>query len=135
MVGKIGLTARIFSTVTDLAVYTPLKYGIGFPAGLFDPEARQFVYNFFDNMGFSNAEVSEVPRKPSTRHVTPFDLCLREPIVFDAYVRSEMATAFRTDLERPSGPHTAAKKMWKNIKELNPFKEPSIPINAFPWKR
>jgi hypothetical protein len=60
------------------------------------------VYDVFDHLGSRNATISQIRGKVSTLHQTPFRRSLAEPVVFDAYVRSEFSTAFRHDLERPS---------------------------------
>lgn len=46
-----------------------------------------------------------VQQKPSSQPQTPFRLALGNRLIFDAYVRSEFATAFREDLERPMRPN------------------------------
>jgi hypothetical protein len=61
-----------------------------------------WFYDVFDHLGSRNATISQIRGKVSTLHQTPFRQSLAEPIVFDAYVRSEFSTAFRHDLERPS---------------------------------
>ena len=101
IVGKIGLVAHSFSTLMQYGVITPLK----FTAGILTrpiPDLQRCTYQFFDHMGFSNAVITEVLRKRTTLHQTPLRLSLNEPIVFDAYIRSEFETAFREDLTRPS---------------------------------
>jgi hypothetical protein len=101
IVGKIGRVAYSFSTLMEYGVIIPLKFTSGiltFPAH----DLQRCTYQFFDHMGFSNAVITEVPRKRTTLHQTPLRLSLNEPIVFDAYIRSEFETAFREDLMRPS---------------------------------
>ncbi|MDH5667253.1 MAG: hypothetical protein OEY86_04500 [Nitrospira sp.] len=101
VVSKIGVVAGAFSTVLDYATIVPLKYIVGNIAFLH----RDELYQIFDRIGFTNATIVEVERKPSSRHQTPLRLSLSDRIVFDAYVRNEFATAFREDLERPGDAH------------------------------
>jgi hypothetical protein len=99
---KIGLVAGTYASVTDALLIGPPKYVFGGLVGLFSDNAQVAVYEFFDRMGSTNATITQVKGKVSTLHQTPFRQSFAEPIVFDAYVRSEFATAFRDDLERPS---------------------------------
>lgn len=104
VVSRVGVVANVFSTLLDSTVPGPPKYTLGGLAGLsprHGEELKQEVYAFVDRLGYSNATPVQVDRKPSTKHNTPLRLSLAEPIVFDAYVRSEFASAFREDLERP----------------------------------
>ena len=101
IVGKIGLVAYSFSTLMEHGVITPLRFTFGILTRPV-PDLQRCTYQVFDHMGFSNAVVTEVPRKRTTLHQTPLRLSLNEPIVFDAYIRSEFETAFREDLMRPS---------------------------------
>lgn len=101
VVSKIGMVAGAFSTVLDYTTIVPLKYIIGNIAFLH----RDELYQTFDRIGFTNATIVEVERKPSSRHQTPLRLSLSDRVVFDAYVRNEFATAFREDLERPGDAH------------------------------
>lgn len=101
IVGKIGLLAYSFSTLMEYGVITPLRFTAGILTSPIS-ELQRCTYQVFDHMGFSNAVVTEVRRRRTTLHQTPLRLSLNEPIVFDAYIRSEFETAFREDLMRPS---------------------------------
>ncbi|MEC4890037.1 MAG: hypothetical protein RI101_08245 [Nitrospira sp.] len=101
VVSKVGVVAGGFSTLLDYAVIMPLKYAVGNLV----PWKRDDIYQGFDRIGFSNATIVEVARKPSSRHQTPLRLSFTDRLVFDAYLRNEFATAFREDLERPDSPH------------------------------
>ena len=100
---KIGNVAGAFTTLLDYSVIVPLKYTIGGLGGLFGK--RDSIYRFADRLGFSNATIVEVERKPSSRHQTPMRLSFTDRLVFDAYLRNEFSTAFREDLERADSPH------------------------------
>ncbi|MDH4329128.1 MAG: hypothetical protein OEV77_11445 [Nitrospira sp.] len=113
VVSKIGVVAGAFSTLLDYTTLVPLKYIVGNLAFL----KRDELYQTFDRIGFTNATIVEVARKPSSRHQTPLRLSFTDRLVFDAYVRNEFATAFREDLERPDSPHETDRP------------------NAFPWSR
>ena len=102
VVSKIGLVAGAYASALDAVVLGPPKYLCGNLAGLFHNHAKVWCYDVFDHLGSTNATISPIRGKVSTLHQTPFRQSLAEPIVFDAYVRSEFATAFRQDLERPS---------------------------------
>jgi len=78
---------------------------------------RDEIYRAFDRIGFTNATIVEVARKPSSRHQTPLRLSFTDRLVYDAYLRNEFATAFREDLERPDSP------------------DPSERPAAFPWQQ
>jgi len=101
VVSKIGVVAGAFSTLLDYTTIVPLKYIVGNIAFL----KRDELYQTFDRIGFTNATIVEVERKPSSRHQTPLRLSFTDRVVFDAYVRNEFATAFREDLERPGDAH------------------------------
>lgn len=101
VVSKVGVVAGGFSTLLDYAVIVPLKYTVGNLVAW----KRDDIYQAFDRIGFSNATIVEVARKPSSRHQTPLRLSFTDRLVFDAYLRDEFATAFREDLERPDSPH------------------------------
>jgi len=101
VVSKIGVVAGVFSTLLDYTTIVPLKYIVGNIAFL----KRDELYQTFDRIGFTNATIVEVARKPSSRHQTPLRLSFSDRVVFDAYVRNEFATAFREDLERPGDAH------------------------------
>ncbi len=101
VVSKVGVVANAFSTLLDWTVLGPPKYTLGGLAGLHGEKWKQELYAFVDRLGYSNATSTQVDRKPSAEHNTPLRQSLAEPIVFDAYVRSEFASAFREDLERP----------------------------------
>ena len=115
VVSKVGDVAGAFATVLDYAVIKPLKFTVG---GLCfsNSGCRDTVYEHMDRLGFLNARIIEVERKPSSRHQTPLRMSLTNRLVFDAYIRSEFAMAFREDLERPSEPHKTDRP------------------HAFPWK-
>lgn len=100
VVSKVGVVAGSFSTLLDYAIIVPLKYTVGNLAFW----KRDDIYQAFDRIGFSNATIVEVARKPSSRHQTPLRLSFTDRLVFDAYLRNEFATAFREDLERPDSP-------------------------------
>lgn len=102
VVSKVGVVASAFSTLLDWTVLGPPKYALGgLAGGLKGEKWKREVYAFVDRLGYTNATPTEVDRKPSSEHQTPLRQSLAEPIVFDAYVRSEFASAFREDLERP----------------------------------
>ncbi len=103
IVSKVGMVAGAFSTVLDYGVIAPLKYTVG---GLFtwNGPVRDRIYRTADRIGFTNATIVEVERKPSSQHQTPFRLSLTDRLVFDAYLRNEFETMFREDLERPEIP-------------------------------
>ena len=112
---KIGAVPGAFATLLDYTVIVPLKYTLGSLGGLLTWD-REGAYRVFDRVGFSNATIVEVERKPSSQHQTPMRLSFTDRLVFDAYIRNEFSTAFREDLERPDSP------------------KPDHP-HAFPWKR
>lgn len=115
IVGKIGLLASSFSTVMEYGIITPLRFTFGF---LTSPWAnlQRCTFEVFDHMGFSNAVIAYVPSKRSTLHQTPFRMSLNEPIIFDAYIRSEFQMAFREDLMRPND--TSLPKLIGNGRDL-----------------
>jgi hypothetical protein len=102
VVSKIGVVAGTYAEALDALTLGPPKYVFGGIAGLFSAHAQMWFYDVFDHLGSRNATISQIHGKVSTLHQTPFRQSLAEPIVFDAYVRSEFSTAFRHDLERPS---------------------------------
>ena len=102
VVSKIGIVAGTYAETLDTVVLGPPKYIFGGLAGLFNDHAKLWFYDVFDHLGSRNATISQIRGKVSTLHQTPFRRSLAEPIMFDAYVRSEFSTAFRRDLERPS---------------------------------
>jgi hypothetical protein len=102
IVSKIGMVAGTYAEALDTLVLGPPKYLFGGIAGLFNDHAQMWFYDVFDHLGSRNATISQIRGKVSTIHQTPFRRSLAEPVVFDAYVRSEFSTAFRHDLERPS---------------------------------
>jgi len=102
VVSKIGIVAGTYAEAMDTLALGPPKYVFGGLAGLFNDDAKMWFYDVFDHLGSRNATISQIRGKVSTLHQTPFRQSLAEPIVFDAYVRSEFSTAFRHDLERPS---------------------------------
>jgi hypothetical protein len=102
VVSKIGAVAGTYAEALDALTLGPPKYVFGGIAGLFSAHAQMWFYDVFDHLGSRNATISQIRGKVSTLHQTPFRQSLAEPIVFDAYVRSEFSTAFRHDLERPS---------------------------------
>ncbi len=102
VVSKIGAVAGTYAEALDALTLGPPKYVFGGLAGLFSDHAQMWFYDVFDHLGSRNATISQIRGKVSTLHQTPFRQSLAEPIVFDAYVRSEFSTAFRHDLERPS---------------------------------
>lgn len=128
---KIGLVARVFSTTLDWAVLAIPKYALGGLVGLRSDEAKQAFYGCVDRLGFSNAIITQVNRKPSTQHHTPFRLSLAESIVFDAYVRTEFATAFREDLELPSSSQACP----KYFQELVGHTDQRSDRGSFIWSR
>lgn len=101
VVGRIGALADGYSTLMSYLTVIPLKYVAGFLTAP-SVKVQRCAYELFDHVGFSNAVITEVPRKRSTLHQTPLRLSLAEPIIFDAYVRDEYEVAFREDLMRPS---------------------------------
>ncbi len=101
VVSKVGVVAGGFSTLLDYVAIVPLKYIVGNLAF----RKRDEIYQAFDRIGFTNATIVEVARKPSSRHQTPLRLSFTDRLVYDAYLRNEFATAFREDLERPDSPH------------------------------
>ena len=102
VVSKIGIVAGAYAETLDTVVLGPPKYIFGGLAGLFNDHAKLWFYDVFDHLGSRNATISQIRGKTSTLHQTPFRRSLAEPVMFDAYVRSEFSTAFRKDLERPS---------------------------------
>ena len=102
IVSKIGAVAGTYAEALDALTLGPPKYIFGGLAGLFNAHAQMWFYDVFDHLGSRNATISQIRGKVSTLHQTPFRRSLAEPVVFDAYVRSEFSTAFRHDLERPS---------------------------------
>lgn len=102
IVSKIGMVAGTYAEALDTVVLGPPKYFFGGITGLFNDHAQMWFYDVFDHLGSRNATISQIRGKVSTIHQTPFRRSLAEPVVFDAYVRSEFSTAFRHDLERPS---------------------------------
>ncbi len=125
VVSKVGIVAGAYSTVLNYALVVPMKYAVGAPlfwVDLIDDTflfSRRQIYRFFDRVGFSNATIVEVERKPSSRHQTPLRLSFTDRLVFDAYVRNEFAIAFKDDLERAGA-------------EGKPKKERP---HAFPWEQ
>ena len=113
VVSKVGLVAGAFSTLLDYTTIVPLKYIVGNLVFW----KRDEIYRAFDRIGFTNATIVEVARKPSSRHQTPLRLSFTDRLVYDAYLRNEFATAFREDLERPDSP------------------DPSERPAAFPWQQ
>lgn len=104
IVSQIGLVAGSFSSVLRYGILVPAKYVVGsFCFTL--TRCRDSVYRHADRIGYSNADIMRVEQKPSSLHQTPFRLALGNRLIFDAYVRSEFATAFREDLERPMRPN------------------------------
>lgn len=108
---KVGIVAGAYAGVLDMLVIGPPKYLVGGFMGLFGDQQQTDAYALFDSMGSTNATLTQVKGKVSTLHQTPLRQSFAEPIVFDAYVRSEFLTAFRGDLERPSG----ESERWKEI--------------------
>jgi hypothetical protein len=102
VVSRIGIVAGAYAETLDALVLGPPKYVFGGLAGLFNDHAKLWFYDVFDHLGSRNATISQIRGKVSTLHQTPFRRSLAEPVMFDAYVRSEFSTAFRKDLERPS---------------------------------
>jgi hypothetical protein len=102
IVSKVGAVAGAYSTVLDTALLRVPKYVIGGVAGIFDDQWREAVYRHVDLMGFTNAVRTEITRKINAQHATPLRLSLSQPVVLDAYIRNELANAFRDDLNRPS---------------------------------
>ena len=111
IVSKVGVVAGGLTTLLDYGVKIPLKYLFG---GLCfsNEKCRGSVYHFADRVGFSNATITQAETKPSSLHQTPLRVSMNDRVVFDAYLRSEFATAFREDLERPSVKDTDALR-WK----------------------
>ena len=99
VVSQIGAVANVYSSILDYAVIGPLKYSVGLVARIFGKNTRKWVFDKADHTGFTNSHIIEVERKPSSRHETPLRLSLSDRLIFDAYVRSEFATAFREDLQ------------------------------------
>jgi hypothetical protein len=116
VVGQIGQVASSFSTLMEYGVVIPLKFTAGVLTSPV-PDLQRCTYQVFDHMGFSNAVVTEVPRKRTTLHQTPLRLSLNEPIVFDAYIRTEFETAFREDLMRPSD--TSLPNVYGDVRDAN----------------
>ncbi|WP_447602792.1 hypothetical protein [Nitrospira sp. Nam80] len=104
IVSQVGLVAGTFSAILNYAVVVPAKYIVGSFCFTVS-RCREAVYRHADRIGYSNADIVQVLRKPSSQHQTPLRLSLGNRLVFDAYVRSEFATAFREDLERPMRPN------------------------------
>ncbi len=102
VVSNIGAVAGTYAEALDALTLGPPKYVFGGIAGLFSDHAQMWFYDVFDHLGSRNATISQIRGKVSTLHQTPFRRSLAEPVVFDAYMRSEFSTAFRHDLERPS---------------------------------
>lgn len=100
IVSKVGVVAGGVATLLDYAVLVPLKYTVGNLVFW----NRDEVYGAFDRIGFFNATIVEVARKPSSLHQTPLRQSFTNRLIYDAYVRNEFATAFREDLERPDSP-------------------------------
>jgi hypothetical protein len=118
IVSKIGAVAYTYSTVLDWVVLGVPKYLIGGAVGIVNDRYRESWYRIIDHMGFSNAVTTQITRKISAQHATPLRLSLAEPIVLDAYVRTELANAFREDLNRPSLRHPPKALDWLQ-KKLN----------------
>lgn len=150
VVSKIGVVAGAYASALDAVVLGPPKYLCGGIAGLFHDHAQTWCYDVFDHLGSSNSTISPIRGKIATLHQTPFRQSLAEPIVFDAYVRSEFATAFRQDLERPSTDMEFLKsltnqwfgldywalpgtKQGKEVHDSDHYKEERI--GAIPWQR
>ncbi len=104
IVSKVGLVAGSFSAVLRNIILVPAKYIIG-SFCITVTRCRDTVYKHADRIGYSNAHIVQVEEKPSSQHQTPLRLSLGNRLIFDAYLRSEFATAFREDLERPMWPH------------------------------
>ena len=102
IVSKVGAVAGVYSAVLDAAILRVPKYVVGGIAGIIDDRWREGVYRYADLMGFTNAVRTEITRKVNAEHATPLRLTLSQPMVLDAYVRNELANAFRDDLNRPS---------------------------------
>jgi hypothetical protein len=151
VVSKIGVVAGAYAGALDTFTLGPPKYVFGGIAGLFSDHAQMWFYDVFDHLGSRNATISQIRGKVSTLHQTPFRQSLAEPIVFDAYVRSEFSTAFRHDLERPSAEMEflktlsnkwfdldywvlpGKKKEGKEIHDPDRYKEERK--GAIPWRR
>jgi hypothetical protein len=150
IVSKIGLVAGTYASALDSVVLGPPKYLCGSLAGLFYNNAKIWCYDVFDHMGSSNSTISPIRGKVATLHQTPFRQSFAESILFDAYVRSEFAMAFRQDLERPSTDMEFLKsltnqwfgldywalpgtKQGKEEHNSDHYKEERI--GAFPWQR
>ncbi len=104
IVSKVGLVAGSFSTVLRNIILVPAKYMVG-SFCITVTRCRDAVYKHADRIGYSNAHIVQVEERPSSQHQTPLRLSLGNRLIFDAYLRSEFATAFREDLERPMWPH------------------------------
>lgn len=104
IVSRIGLVAGGFSTVLRYSILVPAKYIVG-SFCLTVTRCRDTVYKHADRIGYSNADIVQVEQKPSSQHQTPLRVALGNRLIFDAYLRSEFATAFREDLARPMWPH------------------------------
>jgi hypothetical protein len=104
IVSKVGLVAGSFSTILRNIILVPAKYMVG-SFCITVTRCRDTVYKHADRIGYSNAHIVQVEEKPSSQHQTPLRLSLGNRLIFDAYLRSEFATAFREDLERPMWPH------------------------------
>ncbi len=100
IVSKVGTVASGITTLLDYSIVGSLKYTVGGVAYLFSNKWRENVYDYYDHVGFSNATITQTESKPSGKHETPLRLSLNNRVVFDAYIRSEFATAFREDTER-----------------------------------
>src|SRR5688572_13718403 len=125
--------------------FTAPKYLVGGLSGLVSESWRENVYRVLDRFGSSNAIVTQVVRKPSTQHNTPLRQSLTEPIVFDAYARSEFSFAFREDIERPGPARTFTPKIFRDIQTwlgVDHFSQTSPETrslydseNSFDWSR
>jgi hypothetical protein len=150
IVSKIGIVAGAYASALDSVVLGPPKYLCGSLAGVFYTKAKIWCYDVFDHMGSSNSTISPIRGKVATLHQTPFRQSFAESILFDAYVRSEFAMAFRQDLERPSTDMEFLKsltnqwfgldywalpgtKQGKETHDPGAYKEERI--GAFPWQR
>ena len=149
-VSRIGIVAGAYAETLDTLVLGPPKYIFGGLAGLFNDHAKLWFYDVFGHLGSRNATISQIQGKVSTLHQTPFRRSLAEPVMFDAYVRSEFSTAFRHDLERPSAELEFLKtlsngwfaldywalpgaKQGEEIHDPNHYKEERE--GAIPWRR
>ena len=144
IVSKVGAVAGAYSAVLDAAILRVPKYVIGGIAGIYDDRWRESVYRHVDLMGFTNAVRTEIRRKINAQHATPLRLSLSQPIVLDAYVRNELANAFRDDLDRPSlNRIDRAQEHLQDLLNLPP--DPGIELRgrqsdkegegAIPWRR